>query len=931
MACREPDQALLRVEQGAMAPNGYVRIGSQNFYNHDPLHQSGTSSRDRMTNLIAALDFDQRDLRQHSINSTMAHSCQWLNECDEYSTWVQSYEEKRRLFARHGLVDTRRRRQYPEGNQLLWIKGKPGVGKSTLMKFALLQARKRAQESNAGDHVFAHFFHARGVELERSIEGLYRTFLAQLLEASSPDLIEKLPQSLVSLIMRKRWDIAVLKELLDAVLDQRSPGPIIWFVDALDECDVDMIVKMMHHFNLLLRNAASQGRLMHLCMASRHYPDFSINYPHLNIVVETQRGHLENISAFIDLHLSIGNSYLAQNIRSNVKFKARGVFIWTALVVDVLLTRYSRTAMLQELERVLDEIPADLSNLFSEILTKDLLAKETNAGVMLPWRHTTLCLQLVLYQGRPIGSKALIWALTSIGESDLATIKETYSQIIEGGIERYIGVISRGLVEIIDWGYVQFIHQSVQDFLRGEEGFRALVAMEGLRCTSLASYELFCHGKLRDLCAKELFVTFRHIDFKRLMILGEEHSDSADEEEYLASADDSLDNYPFLKYAAHRVLWHANEQQRLGSDQQEFLQGFDRKRWFDIHGTVDLFSPIVRIARSLSRWLGWVDLLIFEDLTSLLEDCQLPELVAARESSLFALETPYRRFTPPVATLSKREYRKESNPQVYEMGASVVRVHLRRQQKLRPNWYPMFKRLSDKMSWNRTDLELHTNGNRFLGLGSCNRFLDLGSIYPESGVCPATFFLLVSIPLEVLHVPDPAQLEKAAYEGLMPTVQYLVDQLGFPIHDLPFTTSELLLQSCAYQKVDDSRWLLEIGASVDARGPQQMAPLHIVCRYAAESSMRSTKSQGLLKALHDAGIDLNAVGEPPLDFSSTERLRLHNALMILRTHKPNLQSPSGATSHDNEVFCDLSEFQCVPGHQSRTGSPKVFGSVWRRP
>jgi hypothetical protein len=31
MACREPNQALSRVEQGAMAPNGYVHIGSQNF------------------------------------------------------------------------------------------------------------------------------------------------------------------------------------------------------------------------------------------------------------------------------------------------------------------------------------------------------------------------------------------------------------------------------------------------------------------------------------------------------------------------------------------------------------------------------------------------------------------------------------------------------------------------------------------------------------------------------------------------------------------------------------------------------------------------------------------------------------------------------------------------------------------------------------
>jgi hypothetical protein len=174
--------------------------------------------------------------------------------------------------------------------------------------------------------------------------------------------------------------------------------------------------------------------------------------------------------------------------------------------------------------------------------------------------------------------------------------------------------------------------------------------------------------------------------------------------------------------------------------------------------------------------------------------------------------------------------------------------------------------------------------------------LDLGSIYPESGVCPTTFFLLVSIPLEVLHIPDPAQLEKAAHKGLIPTVQYLVDQLGFPIHDLPFTTSEVLFRSCADQKVDDSRWLLENGASVYARDPEDMAPLYIICLYAEESSMRLTESEGLLKALHDAGIDLNGVGDTPLHFSSIERLRLHSALMILRTLKANAHSPPGATS-----------------------------------
>lgn len=58
----------------------------------------------------------------------------------------------------------------------LWIKGKPGTGKSTLMKFAFCNTYLK------GRIVISFFFNARGEGLEKSTMVTYQSLLLQLLE-----------------------------------------------------------------------------------------------------------------------------------------------------------------------------------------------------------------------------------------------------------------------------------------------------------------------------------------------------------------------------------------------------------------------------------------------------------------------------------------------------------------------------------------------------------------------------------------------------------------------------------------------------------------------------------------------------------------------------------------------------------------------------
>lgn len=126
--------------------------------------------------LMESLYFENIQRREHTIDFAHDTTFAWLWETFEYRLWQES-------------------KQGDHKNRLLGIKGKAGTGKSTLMKYALDTVRHQMQDREAPERVtLSHFFNARGVELERTAEGLYRTLLYQLLE-QFPGKAEQLRRS----------------------------------------------------------------------------------------------------------------------------------------------------------------------------------------------------------------------------------------------------------------------------------------------------------------------------------------------------------------------------------------------------------------------------------------------------------------------------------------------------------------------------------------------------------------------------------------------------------------------------------------------------------------------------------------------------------------------------------------------------------------
>jgi len=105
--------------------------------------QSAVDDQNRV--LLDSLRFDEMDSRLLSVKNTYAKTCMWLINHREYVAWLDP-------------------KQADDNHNLLWIYGKAGVGKSTLVKFAMQNAQKTMRDAA----VISFFFTAHGTELERS-------------------------------------------------------------------------------------------------------------------------------------------------------------------------------------------------------------------------------------------------------------------------------------------------------------------------------------------------------------------------------------------------------------------------------------------------------------------------------------------------------------------------------------------------------------------------------------------------------------------------------------------------------------------------------------------------------------------------------------------------------------------------------------------
>ncbi|KAI1303850.1 hypothetical protein F5Y03DRAFT_395807 [Xylaria venustula] len=246
---------------------------------------------------------ETKKLHEEKEEDAHPNTCEWLFSTTELQEW--------------------RDRQYlSTQNGVLWIKGKPGAGKSTLIYHALSYFERLF----ADNIIVAYFFNTRGAILEKTPLGMMRYNVYQLLNQN-----DALYRRFVGLYRENQricyrkylqWEQQELRKFVQSTIKQQlQPRPLLLLVDALEECDEKEVRYVVAFLEILSVDAVANGVKLRIRLSSRHYPRISMR-ANLELVMEPQCEHGNDIATYVEDKLLTDN----KSIKTQVQDKADGVF-----------------------------------------------------------------------------------------------------------------------------------------------------------------------------------------------------------------------------------------------------------------------------------------------------------------------------------------------------------------------------------------------------------------------------------------------------------------------------------------------------------------------------------------------------------------------------------------------------------------------------
>ena len=388
---------------------------------------------------------------------------------------------------------------------IYWVQGKPGSGKSTLMKFAMRDSRTTEFLANCstGKWIFAaFFFHDRGSNVQKSLTGMMQEILHSIL-SQLPALVAfviPLYRNLVQSQQKNRpqWELSVLKAAFLAIIQQRQVRmQLCLFLDALDEHDRrDEDNDHLAKFLMGLARETTGGNIrLKFCLASRPWTVFREHFsecPGFAIHEHTA----PDICAYTESRLSLDQRVLQHflnknqliTIRELITDQALGVFIWVRLVVDFLTTAVRDGMSFSDLEDEIKKIPRELEELYTHTLRRIDSDYCAEACIML---RTIFCSlePLPLYTLMRL-THHNIYQLKGIPENDVSTdslktqllrLESRCGGLLEAVFKPNEDVPSRGVEKHVSQAYfVQFIHQTAKEYVQKHQNRLELVNISPL-------------------------------------------------------------------------------------------------------------------------------------------------------------------------------------------------------------------------------------------------------------------------------------------------------------------------------------------------------------------------------------------------------------------------------------------------------------------
>ncbi|KAB8360563.1 hypothetical protein FH972_024303 [Carpinus fangiana] len=316
--------------------------------------------------MMASLELDEVAAREEAVSNAYESTFDWVFTDSKlgFRRWLQS------------------------ANNVFWIAGKPGSGKSTLMKYIWHDARTQKTLGTSDRDVkllkAKFFFHDRGSYAQKSFEGLLQSIIHQLL-LQEPILKESVETVFIkrALTYQRPWSLEELEGAFDNILTQKTARVHIFLhLDALDEYDgsKEVLCHFIQKTTTLLPDSYTQ---IGICFASRPWNIFNDYFgqsPGLKIHEHTSKDMRTYAKAKIEsrppLHKLIKSlkrtpKHLTyESILTGIVSKAQGVFLWVALMIEDLLKQSSDGLRVESIPHILQSMPDRLEDFYERIVSK---------------------------------------------------------------------------------------------------------------------------------------------------------------------------------------------------------------------------------------------------------------------------------------------------------------------------------------------------------------------------------------------------------------------------------------------------------------------------------------------------------------------------------------------------------------------------------
>lgn len=257
-----------------------------------------------------------------------------------------------------------------------WISGKPGSGKTTLIKHVMAHRLTKSALDiwHADTVIVSHFFWRPGTSMQQSIRGMLSSLLYQLLQGQ-PILLDTCLSAVESMASKDAdtdWSLEELQAAFELVV-RHCHKPLCIFLDGVDEMHPeDGIARLMELVEQWFR---LRPGWIKICLSSR--PELLIRrrliaYPHLRLEDLTAADLRKYANAHLKCppEVNIAESIGMRDVISFLVRKAEGVFLWLCLAIKDLNRGLENGDSLEDLRYRTERLHGDLAGLYKDMWSR---------------------------------------------------------------------------------------------------------------------------------------------------------------------------------------------------------------------------------------------------------------------------------------------------------------------------------------------------------------------------------------------------------------------------------------------------------------------------------------------------------------------------------------------------------------------------------